>query len=211
MRLLRMFTWLCIVGCVVGCVVGIGSLLPAVAQASPAAAAGWGLPQLMRSLAGVKSANASFTERKTIAILDAPLVAEGTLSYRAPDWMEKVTASPVPERFVLDGHQVTITGADHQAHVFSTNDDPLIGGLTEGIIGTLAGDLPALQHVYAVRLSGGAAGWQLVLTPRDAALARMISWICIRGHGNRIGTIETESGNGDHSDMSVDEDVTDAG
>jgi hypothetical protein len=170
--------------------------------------ASWGLPQLLSGMAAVKTASAQFTERKTVRMLNAPLVESGTLSYAAPDWMQKMTVSPVPERFVLDGEQVTLTGgADNQVHVFSLSDDPRIGGLAGGILATLSGDLTALQRVYMVRFSGGPASWQLLLRPRDAGLARFMSWMCISGSGNRIGEIDTASGDGGHSEMSVTEDV----
>jgi len=168
----------------------------------------WGLPQLMQNLAQVKTASARFTERQTMAILTTRLVAIGTLDYAAPDWMQKITTSPVPESFVLEGQQVTMTGPDRQTHVFSLGASPLIGGLTAGILATLAGDLPALQHVYQVQLSGGPAAWQLVLRPRDAQLARAVTWISIRGSQNRITEIDTQDGNGDHSEMAVDETIS---
>jgi len=177
----------------------------ALAQAAPS----WGLPQLMAGLAQVKSATASFTERKTMAVLNAPLVASGTLEYRAPDWMRKSTTSPMPESFVLDGQQVTMM-AEGQTHVFALGEDPLIGGLTEGILATLAGNLAALNRVYTVRFSGGPTDWQLVLRPRDAGLTRFVAWLCIRGSETRINTIDTASANGDHSEMSVNETIGNA-
>lgn len=182
-----------------------------IAAAQPTASAQPGLTQLMQSLGAVKSASADFTERKTIAILNAPLVATGTLAYTAPDRMEKTTLSPVPESFNLDGDKITVaSGADHQTHVFSTAQAPQIEGLTEGILGTLAGDLPALERVYVVQFSGGMAGWQLVLLPKNNDVKKMITWMAIRGAGNRIQTIDTQSGNGDHSEMSIHETTSNA-
>jgi outer membrane lipoprotein-sorting protein len=184
----------------------IGGLLPG----TGAWAAGWGLAQLMQGMAQVKYASARFTERKTMAVLTAPLVASGTLTYAAPDMMEKITLSPAPERFVLDGQDVTMTGGDGQTHRFSLSQDPRIGGLTEGILATLAGDLPTLERLYDVQFSGGEGDWRLVLRPRDAGMAGLVSWMLIEGSGNRIDLIDTRSGNGDHSEMSVAEDVRDA-
>jgi hypothetical protein len=180
---------------------------------APAATAqsAWGLPALMASLAQVKSATASFTERKTMAMLTTPLVASGTLDYAAPDWMEKKTVSPAPERFVLSGQQITITGGQNpQPQIFSMAADPRISSLTEGIIATLSGNLPALENVYTVQISGGAASWQLVLLPKDAGAKQIISWMCIRGQQNRIESIDTQSANGDHSEMSIAETISDA-
>lgn len=180
--------------------------------ALPAASAqtAWGLPQLMQSLAKVTSASAQFTERKRIAILTTPLLATGTLSYTAPDQMQKITNTPVPERFVLAGHQITITGQDNQPHIIALAEAPQLAGLTEGIVGTLAGNLPLLDQLYALQLSGGPAAWQLVLQPKDSDTKRMIAWIAIRGTGNRIQSIETASANGDDSNMTIDETVSDA-
>jgi len=189
---------------------GFAAVLLCLAPAARAQTS-WGLPALMASLAQVKSATAKFTERKTMAMLNAPLIASGTLDYTAPDWMEKKTISPAPESFVLNGQQITMTGGHSpQPQVFSMAQDPRIAGLTEGIIATLSGNLPALENVYTVQLSGGPAAWQLVLLPRDAGVKQLISWICIRGTKNRIDSIDTESANGDHSEMSIAETISDA-
>ena len=198
MRLSRLSLWLC-----------LAAGAPA-ALAQPAAA--WGLPQLMQNLARVRSASASFTERTTVQVLSVPLLTSGSLTYVAPGYVRKTTVAPILENFVLDHGQVTMTGGpDHQTHVFSLTDDPRIGGLIEGIRATLAGDLPALQRFYNLRLSGNATNWQLLLQPKDAALTRFLKWMLIKGSQNRIDAIDTASGDGDHSEMAVTEDVGDAG
>lgn len=203
----RVFVWLC----AVFCWALAGGMPLARAQAVATQAAGWGLPQLMSELAQVKSASAQFTERKTIHVLNAPLVTSGTLTYVAPDRVQKITSSPVPERFVLDHDQVTITGGPvHKTHIFSLAQYPQIGGLVEGIRATLAGDLTALDRFYVVRLSGTATAWQLILQPKDARLTRFIKWIRIQGSEDRITAIDTESSNGDTSEMSVVEDISHA-
>jgi len=99
-------TWSC-AATLIGFVLGCATL----GKADPVAAAhDWGLPQLMQTLAQVRSASARFTETKTVSMLNAPLVASGTLTYVAPDHMEKITLAPVRERFLLDHNRVTITG-----------------------------------------------------------------------------------------------------
>jgi hypothetical protein len=172
---------------------------------------GWGLPQLMRDLARVHSASARFTERETMQMLSAPLITSGSLSYVAPDYVRKTTTSPAPEDFILDHDQVTLTGGPAgQTQQFSLNQDPRIGGLVEGIRATLAGDLPALERVYAVRLSGTVADWQLLLQPTNSGLARFVKWIIIKGSQNHIDAVDTASANGDHSEMGIAEAVSDA-
>ena len=206
MGLSRVGIWLCVALCA-----WLAATMPA-ATAGPAAAAGdWGLSQLMQELAQVKSASAQFTERKTMHMLSAPLVTSGTLAYVAPDLVQKITLTPVPERFVLEGDKIVIVdGPDNQVHRVSLADYPQVGGLVEGIRATLAGDLPTLERFYAVQLTGSAADWQLLLQSKGADLTRFVKWIRIQGSGNRIGAIATESGNGDLSEMSIVEDVGNA-
>ncbi len=169
---------------------------------------GWSLPQLMHNLAQVRSASASFTERKTMRMLSAPLVAAGSLTYVAPGYVRKTTRSPIPEDFVLNHNQVSLSGGpDHQAHVFSLAQAPQLSGLVEGIRATLAGDLPTLQQFYNVRFSGTSTQWQLLLQPKNPALNRFIAWMCISGSKNRIEEIDTASANGDRSSMSVTETI----
>jgi outer membrane lipoprotein-sorting protein len=191
----------------------IALAVPAVAAAQPAAAAAppWDLMQLMHALQQVKSASGRFTERKTVHMLNAPLVSSGTLSYVAPDRMQKVTLSPVPERFVLDGDRITMAGGpDQQTHTFALTDYPQIGGLVEGIRATLAGDLPTLDRYYDLQLTGDAASWQLLLQPKDSKLTRFVKSIRIIGSENQIHAIDTEESDGDRSEMSIVEDVGDA-
>jgi hypothetical protein len=165
----------------------------------------------MQSLARVRSASASFTERKTLPMLNAPLQATGTLAYVAPDAIRKTTMAPMRQDFVLQKDEITLTGGPgNQTHRFSLTQDPEIGGLAEGIRGTLAGDLPALQQIYGVTLSGAETGWQLLLRPKDPKLLHFIAWIAIRGHGNQIVEIDTAGGDGSHSEMHITEDAMDA-
>jgi outer membrane lipoprotein-sorting protein len=171
---------------------------------SNAAAQSWGLPQLMQQLSQVHAASARFTERKTIQLLDAPLISSGTLTYAAPAYISKTTETPTPQNFVLDHNNVTISAGPNQpAQKFSLNDDPRIAGLVQGIRATLAGDLPALSQVYSIQFTGTETDWQLLLHPKNPALAYMVKWMIIRGAGNRITTIDSASANGDHSEMGI--------
>jgi outer membrane lipoprotein-sorting protein len=175
------------------------------AVAAPAGAqtqAGWGLPQLMATLARVKSASAQFTERKTLHVLDAPLVSSGTLLYVAPDQVEKITVLPERERIAISGDKLTIEGG-----TLSLANAPEIAAFVESIRATLAGDLPALDRSYRVELSGGPASWRLDLVPRAEKLTRLVRRIRISGTGEKITAVETDEADGDRSEMSVAEDV----
>jgi hypothetical protein len=185
----------------------IGLLLAAyapLAQAQPSAA--WGVGPLMQSLSQVQAASASFTETKTMAMLKTPLQTSGTLRYVAPDYVRKTVTAPMRQDFVLQSGAVTLTTGS-QTQQFSLSQALPLAGLVEGVRATLAGDLPTLQRYYTIEFSGGADAWQLLLRPRDAGLRHFLSWLSIRGSGNRVTEIDTGGAGGDLTRMSVDETI----
>ena len=186
-------------------------LFPAVAQAegeAPAAAAGWGLPQLMQSLAQVQSSRAKFTERKYLSVLIAPLDSSGTLLFKAPGHLEKHTLKPKAESLVLDEGVLTIDNrARNIKRTLVLQEYPAVWAFVESIRSTLAGDLPTLQRFYKVRLKGNANKWVLVLTPLEQRTRQVMSEIVISGHGAHVSNIETTEANGDHSMMTVVEEA----
>lgn len=186
----------------------VAILCAALLGASADAQQTWGLPQLMQTLAQVKSSSAQFTERKTMHMLSEPLVSSGTLLYLAPDQVQKITVLPKRERVAVRGDTVTIDGGeDERSRTLSLSDYPEIGGIVEGIRATLAGDLTTLRRYYTVQLDGSAAEWRLVLRPTEPKLQKFIKEIRIAGSGNKVHTVATEDGDGDLSEMSIDEDV----
>jgi hypothetical protein len=185
--------------------------LPAAAQPPTVDAPRWGLPQLMASLQQVKSASGQFVERKTLRVLNQPLVASGTLLYVAPDQIQKITVSPQRERLALSGDTLTVEGGpDDRTRTMPLASYPEVAAFVEGIRATLAGDLPALERFYTVRLAGDPTSWQIELQPREERLRKLVQWIRIRGSGDLIRAVDTEQGDGDHSEMSIVEDIHDA-
>jgi hypothetical protein len=71
-----------------------GCCVPAASGAVDAA--GWDIKRLMQELGQVKIAKGRFVERRYLAILTAPLESSGTLTYVAPDRLEKHTLAPRP-------------------------------------------------------------------------------------------------------------------
>jgi len=69
--------------------------------ASLSAAEQWSVDDLMTALAARGNANATFTERRYVPVLDAPVQSSGTLRFIAPDRLEKHTLQPRAESLVL--------------------------------------------------------------------------------------------------------------
>lgn len=163
------------------------------------------LPELMQLLAQQKSGNAAFVERKYIGLVDRPIESSGELAFTAPSKLEKRTVKPVFELLVLVGDSLTIERADGRRMTVSLRENPEISAFVESIRGTLAGDQAALEKFYSVELAGSLEKWQLVLTPTNARMAKVISRIMMAGARRSVKTIEFQQADGDRSEMTISE------
>jgi len=179
----------------------LGSALAACALAA-AAAEPWTLERLMQGLAQTRSARATFVEKKTLRILERPLVASGELSFTAPGKLEKRTLRPKPELLRLEGETLTLERAGRST-VLDLRSHPEVAAFVESIRGTLAGDRKALETVYRLSLEGSEASWVLTLTPLEQAMRALVERIRIAGRGADLSVIEIRQANGDSSLMSV--------
>lgn len=158
----------------------------------------------MQNLAQVQSASGSFTERKHLAILNAPLDSSGTLIYTAPGRLEKHTRLPKPETLVLEQDKLVIEYKDrNQRRTLALQDYPVIWALVESIRSTLAGDLKTLQRFYRTHLAGSESQWRLSLIPAESNIGTVVREIHIGGSRNRVRTIEVIETAGDRSLMTI--------
>jgi outer membrane lipoprotein-sorting protein len=176
------------------------------AAADSASDATWSVEQLMQRLAQVKSAKATFVERKHLRILDSPLELSGTLIYTAPGHLEKHTLKPKPESLVLEKDTLTFEDRTRgRRRTLRLQEYPVVWAFVESIRSTLAGDLQSLNRFYRVALHGSESDWRLTLDPREPDIQRMVSQIRIGGSRTSIRTIEITETHGDHSVMTVSE------
>jgi len=177
------------------------------AMTSPAALATWDIQHLMDSLAQNRSSQASFVEKKTIAILERPVESSGQLFYTAPDHLEKRTLKPQPESMVIDGGDLLIERG-RQRHRLQLQAYPELAAFIDSIRGTLAGDRQALERNYQLSLEGTAERWTLQLLPRDDKMLAVVQRIRIAGARDQVRSIEITQADGDSSLMSIEKLVT---
>jgi outer membrane lipoprotein-sorting protein len=171
--------------------------------ALPAVAAGWDVDTLMRSLAKHEGGRARYTETKTIALLDKPVVSSGELNYVPPARLEKRTLKPKQELMVLDGDQLRL---ERGKQVFSIrlSEQPEALAFVDSLRGTLAGDKAALEKNYRLRLSGTEERWTLDLLPDDQRIAAFVVRITFGGTRNRIEWIKYLQADGDSAVMTIE-------
>ena len=158
---------------------------------------------LMARLAAVPERRATFREEKRIAALSVPLQSSGTLLYRRPGRLEKLTDWPERESLVVEGDRVILTESNEPPRVVPLSADPGLRALVDAFRAPLAGDLPALERSFRVRGSGSPAAWQIDLTPNDAAVARFLSAVHLEGVGDALRAVDIVQTNGDRQHIAI--------
>lgn len=198
MRLLR--------GMVMGLALAAGGA--GAAEASrPAEVGALSLDALMTGLHEVRTESAHFVELKFVHMLTSPIRATGTLTYVAPDKLEKITLTPARETIRLDGGTLTGTRADGEEFSVDIDSHDEIAALVEGVRSTLAGDLATLQRYYDIGFSASRDHWQLDLAPKARRLREKVERIRILGSGTAIGSILIAETDGDRSEMTITPDT----
>lgn len=175
----------------------------ALALATTPALAAWDIAQLMVELARNPGGQARFTEKKYIALLDKPVVSSGQMRYTAPDYLEKRTLLPRPERLLLDKEAITIERGK-QKFTLRLTDQPEILAFAESIRGTLSGNRQALERNYALHLSGSRDNWTLNLSPSNPRIAEVVTRITIGGSRQQVRSVEYLQADGDRAVMNID-------
>lgn len=184
----------------------IAAALP-VGAAQPDHAGSLSLEQLMATLRTVQHVDASYIERRTLRALRTPIETHGTLRFDAPDQLEETTDAAgqgMAKRLRISGNRLTIDRGPNAAPVvLMLNEHPEIEVLIESIRATLAGDGATLRRTFDISLAGAVDHWQLVLQPHNPAQRGVLQWTRITGYGNRIAAVETQEGDGDHAEMTI--------
>jgi len=166
-------------------------------------AADWDIDQLMQTLAQTRSGHVSFVEKKSIAMLDAPVESSGELFYTAPDRLEKRTLKPKPETMILDQGTLLVERG-RQKHSLQLQDYPELAAFIDSIRGTLAGDRKALERNYRLSLDGSSQNWTLQLLPSNEKMLAVVKRIRIAGVREDVIRIEISQADGDSSVMLIE-------
>lgn len=175
---------------------------PRIAQAD--SAGNFDLAELMDKLAGVRTAEGRFVERKYVSILSEPLVMAGSVRYQAPDYIRKEYEGPDRESYEVRGDHLTIEFPDGRRRDVSIGEHPVLHAFVESYRSTLAGDVETLQRYFELELGGRMDDWLLRLIPRRDDLAEYLNEIVMLGRDDFVYSVETLEASGDRSVMTLD-------
>lgn len=168
------------------------------------AAPAWALDltELMALMAQRPAGDAQFEEQRFVSGLDQPLRSSGTLSFKAPGRLARVTLKPREESFVVDGDKLTLERSGRVRHV-TLDSVPELATMVAAIRGTLMGDGTVLQRHFQAQVSGSAGQWSLTLQPLDAKLAAIVKQMQMQGTQADLREVEVRLADGDRSVMTI--------
>ena len=169
----------------------------------PARAAAFDLPALMELLAGVRSGEATFVERREVALLDRTVVTSGRLSFEAPDTFVRETLKPSRDRLAVTGNTLTMSRGDRSRSV-QLDATPEAAVVVEAIRGTLTGNRAALERLFTPTVAGTAERWTLELVPREARLRNQVASLRVSGAQAVVREVAVTLADGDRSVMTIE-------
>lgn len=177
-------------------------LLCAVLVATPALGAdGWTEESVLQRLARSQPTRVAFREVKHSPFVTGPVVLQGHLEYRPPDYLSKEVAIPFNERYVVAGGRIEIWRDGTLWRSLGLDQHPVIAAFAAAFRATLGGDPAQLRTHFLIELQGDAGRWSMTLRPRDKEVERFVAAIRLTGHDDRIGEIEIRETGGEVSVM----------
>jgi hypothetical protein len=174
-----------------------------VRAASPGAKdRGEDLSTLLSRFAKSPGISAHFHEEKHIALLQAPLVSEGTIHFAPPGRLARHTTRPIASTLLIADNRVQFGDATSKDSV-DLGSNPVARAFVESFVMLLAGDRAGLERYFTLRFSpvSGAgtpgAAWRLSLAPRTSPMNKVIKEIALAGEGLTVREMEVRESNGD--------------
>ena len=161
------------------------------------------LVQLMRTLAQVKAGEATFVEKRSVAMLERTLLSSGRLSFEAPDTFVRETLKPTQERIAVVGNEVTMSrGA--RSRTVPLDSVPEAAVIMEAIRGTLTGNREAIERNFSASVTGTAQRWELELKPNEPRLRELVISVRLSGAQALVREVMVAMADGDRSVMTIE-------
>ena len=161
------------------------------------------LAALMRMLAQVRAGEATFVEKRSVAMLERTLQSSGRLSFEAPDTFVRETLEPRRERIAVSGNTVTMSQGSRSRTV-PLDSVPEAAVIMEAIRGTLTGNRDAIERHFEAAVSGSAERWLLELKPREPRLRELVASVRVSGQRALVREVAVAMSDGDRSVMTIE-------
>jgi hypothetical protein len=153
------------------------------------------LAALLDRFARMQGLKARFREERRLALLEAPLVDEGTLHFAPPGRLARHVERPARSTVLIEADRLRLWDGK-ETRELPLEKSPVARELVAGFLLILAGDEAGLRRLYELELTRlpGDDRWRLVLRPRGKPLSEAIARLEFVGRGlvvERLLMVET--------------------
>lgn len=166
--------------------------VPAIAGNAPAIDSDW----ILAKLAHAGPTRTAFVEVRSSPLLKNPLRVSGEYRHPDVDTLVREVRAPYQETTTIHDGKASIQRGS-STRTFALSRAPQLATLQTSFGALLRGDRQQLQSAFALDTSGVREKWKMVLTPKDAALAKQVRDITLFGRGSELRCIETRLGKSD--------------
>ena len=136
------------------------------------------LQQLRDVHAKEPSFEATFTEQRTLHLLNKPVISEGSVYFSVPDKFRREVRTPSPSTTVSDGHTMWIYYPSfNEVEIYTLGlrsfFDESLAALTAGL------NFERIDEYYNFRAYREGGGYRLELTPKKPSLRRVVEQITL--------------------------------
>ncbi|MEP6938691.1 MAG: LolA-related protein [Rudaea sp.] len=180
-------------------------LAAAPSSAAPPEAVAADAAALIAQLRLPAPADTDYAEIRFVHVLRKPLQLRGQLHYGGAGVLGKRVDAPYRETTSIANGEAEVQREGKQPRRFSLERAPELEALLGSFSALLGGDAAALDRQFAIRLDRRTNGWQLMLTPRAAALASHLRDLVVDGNGHEVRCVSLHESDGDASVMRLAE------
>lgn len=130
----------------------------------------------------------TFEERRTFSFRKEPVVLTGEIRIDPDLGLSLRYLTPEARTIIIDAKGLLMR--DEGGRERAAPDDHRAAMATSTLVNVLRFDLPALQKTFEIRGEREGENWTLAFSPRDAALAKTLGRLVVRGEKLRLRRIE---------------------
>lgn len=141
-----------------------------------------------------------FTQSRTLAMFEQPLVSEGSFLLERQHGLLWQQNTPFPVNLVLTQDKLRQTFANQPAQIITAKENPMAFYFSKIFLSVFHGDTEQLQSQFDLQFSPQNEHWQLVLKPKEAPLNAVFKSIVLQGNQD-IDSLVLEEIRGDKTEI----------
>ena len=179
------------------------SILPSLTQAAPLSQSE--TQDLVRRIQAASesrpSIEAKFLEERQTGLLKQPLKNEGKIWATLPDKIRREINGTTPSATVIDGNNMVVYYPNlKEEEVYDLEKRPMLKDSLQAITAGL--DFQQLNNYYYVQASKEGAEYQITLTPKTAAVSKIVKRVAVTVNQNLLPSrVELETTQGQKVDI----------